>query len=216
MNFLAHLLLAGDDPEHQVGQVLADLVSTTAIPSFTPGIQEGIRAHQRIDVFTDAHPAVDTARRRLRPPYRRFAGVLLDIYFDHFLARQWDRHGAATPLPSFARQRYATLAAYTDLPVPRYVRVITAMRREDWLVGYAAVAGVTRALRGISARFSRPNPISSGTQPLLENYAALRADFEAFLPALKDHVGRPACATSSCGATVGPPIKSAAKPNDCR
>lgn len=224
MNFLAHLLLAGDNPEHQVGQVLADLVSATDIPSFAPGIQAGIRAHQRIDVFTDAHPAVETARRRLRPPHRRFAGILLDVYFDHFLARHWDRHGAPTPLASFARQRYATLASYADLPVPRYRRMVTAMQREDWLVGYSAVSGVTQALRGISARCSRPNPISSGTGPLLEDYAALRADFEAFLPTLKNHMGWPASATASADAIAGPSparrmrssCQSAAMPNACR
>ena len=185
MNFLAHLLLAGDDPEAQVGQVLADLADTRSIPLLTNGIQAGIRAHQRIDVFTDLHPAFDAARRRLRPPYRRFAGVLLDVFFDHFLARAWDRHGDGTQLSDFAESRYEVLSMYRDLPVKRFGRMVDSMRRDNWLVGYARTSGVERALKGIAARCSRENPIASGRSELTRNYEALQVDFEALFPQVK-------------------------------
>lgn len=185
LNFLAHLLLAGDDREAQVGQVLADLIPAGSIASFAPGIQQGIHAHQRIDVFTDGHPAFHTARRRLRPPFRRFAGVLLDVYFDHFLAKDWDRHGNGAPLVEFADSRYEVLSSFRNLAVERYVKTVDAMRRENWLVAYSSLAGVERALKGIASRCRRENPIASGVSALMQHYNTLQLDFEAFFPELK-------------------------------
>ncbi len=184
MNHLAHLLLAGDDPEAKVGQVLADFVTAGDIAALAPGIQAGIRAHQRIDSFADSHPVFARARRRLKPPYRRFGGVLLDIYFDHFLARGWERYGDGGSLAGFADRSYRILNEYRDLPSARFRRVVAAMCRDNWLVGYASLAGVDRALQGLSQRFPRANPLASGGAVLRDQYAALEADFGEFFPSL--------------------------------
>lgn len=187
VNYLAHLLLAGDDPKAQVGQVLADFVSAGSIATFEAGIQAGIRAHQKIDVYSDTHPVYAAARRRLKPPFRRFAGVLLDVYFDHFLAKGWNCHGDGTALAEFAQQRYKTLRKYRVLASKRFRIVVDAMARDNWLVGYAELEGVERALQGISRRFRRENPIASGATVLIENYGPLRSDFEEFFPQLKEY-----------------------------
>lgn len=186
MNHLAHLLLAGDDPEAKVGQVLADFVTASEIAEFAPGIQAGIRAHQRIDVFTDSHPVFARARRRLKPPYRRFGGILLDIYFDHFLARSWERHGNGSSLAAFAEDSYRILHEHRDLPWARFQMVVAAMRRENWLVGYATLDGVDRALSGLSKRFRRSNPLASGGAVLRDQYATLEDDFHEFFPLLAE------------------------------
>lgn len=185
MNFLAHLLLSENDGEARVGQVLADFVDASSIGTFSAGIQSGIRAHQRIDAFSDRHPAFATARRRLRPPYRRYGGVLLDVYFDHFLASAWERHGNGTDLPEFAESCYRTLHSYRDLPAERFRIAIDAMRRGNWLVGYASVEGVDRALRGVARRCRHENPLDSGASVLKANYESFRSDFEIFFPRLK-------------------------------
>ena len=187
MNYLAHLLLAGDDPGIQVGQVLADLVRAPDIPALPPRIRAGIRSHQRIDAYADTHREFAVARRRLRPPYRRFAGVLLDVYFDHFLARAWDRHGNGMPLDEFADSRYRVLRRFIDLPSQRYRNVVEAMERDNWLAGYSHLSGVDRALRGIARRCSRPNPLASGVSVLEDLYEPLRSDFERFFPELKEY-----------------------------
>ena len=187
MNYLAHLLLAGAEPEAQVGQVLADFVSAGSIASFGPGIQAGIRAHQRIDAYSDGHPVFAAARRRLRPPYRRFAGVLLDVYFDHFLAKGWDRHGDGGQLADFAEDRYRVLHKYRHLASTRFRIAVEAMCRENWLVGYSDLTGVERALQGISRRCKRENPIASGVSVLLANFEPLQSDFERFFPDLREY-----------------------------
>ena len=187
MNFLAHLLLAENDGEARVGQVLADFVDAKSIGTFTEGIQSGIRAHQRIDAFSDRHPAYATARRRLRPPYRRYGGVLLDVYFDHFLACAWERHGNGTRLPDFAETCYRTLQSYRHLPAERFRIAIDAMRRDNWLVGYASMEGVDMALKGIARRCTHEHPLDSGASVLVANYAAFRADFAVFFPQLREY-----------------------------
>ena len=186
MNYLAHLLLAGEKPAAQVGQILADCISAKSIGTFHADIQAGIRAHQKIDVYSDSHPVYQAARQRLQPPYRRFGGVLLDVYFDHFLAKGWSRHGDGTSLSEFAERRYETLRRYRHLPSKRFRLVVDAMTRDNWLVGYSNLGGIERALWGISRRFKRENPIASGATVLLENYAPLRSDFEEFFPHLKE------------------------------
>lgn len=161
MNHLAHLLLAGYDPGAKLGQLLADFVTASDIAVFSPGIQAGIRARQRIDSFADGHPVFARARRRLKPHHLRFGGVLLDIYFDHFLARCWERYGDGSPLDESADRTYGILNDYRDLPSARFRRVVAAMCRDHWLAGYASLAGVDRALRGLSKRFTRTNPLAS-------------------------------------------------------
>ncbi len=188
MNFLAHLLLAEADDEARVGQVLADFVNASSIGTFAQGIQAGIRAHQRIDAFADGHAAFSTARRRFRPPYRRYAGVLLDVYFDHFLANAWDRYGDGSSLPDFAESSYRVLHAYRHLPAERFRRAVDAMRRDNWLVGYADLEGVDLALKGIARRCRRENPLGSGARILEANYESLRSDFEVFFPQLQAYV----------------------------
>ena len=185
VNFLAHLLLAENDGEARVGQVLADFVDAKSIDTFSEGIQSGIRAHQRIDAFSDRHPTFASARRRLRPPYRRYGGILLDVYFDHFLASAWQLHGNGTRLEDFAESCYRTLHIYRDLPPERFRIAVDAMRRDDWLVGYASLEGVDMALRGIARRCRHENPLDAGARVLEANYEAFRSAFEIFFPRLK-------------------------------
>lgn len=198
MNHLAHLLLAGDDAEAKVGHVLADFVTASDIAAFAPGIQAGIGAHQRIDSFADSHPVFARARRRLKPPYRRFGSVLLDIYFDHFLTRCWERYGDGGTLDEFADRTYGILNDSRDLPSARFRMVAAAMRRHNWLVGYASQAGFGRALRELPKRFPRTNPLASGRAVVRDHYAALEADFQAFFPSLAEHARSRAPAEREC------------------
>lgn len=200
MNHLAHLRLAAPEREEMVGQVLADFVTAREISSFSSGIQAGIRRHQRIDAFTDGHPVFARARRRIRPPHRRFAGVLLDVFFDHFLAVEWHAYGVGNSLSEFAQSCYRVLGLYRELPVPRYSRAIDAMHRNDWLVSYRSLEGVDRALRGIGRRFPRENPLETGIKVLERDYRAFRSDFREFFPLVELDFGRTASPLTSAQA----------------
>ncbi len=188
MNYLAHLYLAGDDPKAQVGQVLADFVLAREIDSFEPGIRAGIRAHQRIDVFTDSHPVVAAARRRMVAPYRRYGNILLDMFFDHFLAKNWDRYRGDVSLEQFSQQCYRVLNGHRDVHRERFQQVVISMQNGDWLGSYRDLDNIDRALRGISRRLTGENPLATGVSVLRVQYDELEADFKTFFPELAHFV----------------------------
>ena len=105
MNWLAHLYLSEPDARFRIGNLLPDLAPGTELLDLPEPFQKGIRCHRRIDAFTDTHPRVLACVRRFPPPYRRYGGVLTDIYFDHFLARDWEKY-SAIPLPDFLNDFY--------------------------------------------------------------------------------------------------------------
>ena len=184
MNFLAHLYLAGDDEDLIVGQMLGDFLEPRWREKYSPRVCDGIDLHHFVDRFTDTHSVVAEARMLVRPPYRRFAGVLLDVFFDHFLARDWARHVPDTTLPEFARSRYAVLERNEQRLSPRLQQALPSMVRHDWLNAYARRDGIERVLRGVSRRLSRENPLGEGAELLDEIGLQLETAFESFFPEL--------------------------------
>lgn len=184
MNFLAHLYLAGDDEEIIVGQMLGDFLEPRWQEKYSPRVCAGVELHRFVDRYTDAHPLVSRARRTVRPPYRRFAGVLLDMFFDHFLARGWDRWSPQVGLEEFALSRYAVLERHEPRLTARLRRILPSMVRHDWLGAYAGRAGIERALRGMSRRLTRENPLGSGAVLLDEIGLELQSTFDRFFPEL--------------------------------
>src|SRR5688572_8345575 len=98
MNWLAHLLLAEPTPQFRLGAILPDLVSMQVLAGLPPDFQRGIRQHRQVDAYTDSHAIFRRSVQRLDPPFRRFGGILVDIFYDHFIARDWQSF-SATPLP---------------------------------------------------------------------------------------------------------------------
>jgi acyl carrier protein phosphodiesterase len=188
MNWLAHLYLSEPTPAFRLGNLLPDLASAAELVHLPPEYQAGIRCHRRIDAFTDAHPIFRRSIARLGPPFRRFGGVLVDIFYDHVLAREWPSF-ATTPLPEFAAEVYASFdAQWSQVPVDARDR-LQAMREADWICSYRDVAGITEALTRIGARLRRPTDLAASIPILEREYQGFRADFEEFFPQLIAHVG---------------------------
>lgn len=189
MNYLAHLYLAGDDRERRLGNLLGEFVRGPDLSAWPAAIAEGIRQHRAIDRYTDSHPLVAASRARLSPGFRRYGGIILDMAYDHFLARHWpELHPEA--LPVFAARVYAELDGY---PGPRPGRMSLAMdhmRAHDLLVAYRDLAVLGRALAGIGTRLSRPNPLAQALPEVLKHYDALESDFLRFFPELVSAQGR--------------------------
>ena len=184
MNFLAHLYLASPDPDLMFGGVLADFVRGRAVNGYPEAIRKGIRLHIQIDAFTDNHPIVVAARKRFQPPFRRYAGILIDLAFDHFLASQWGAYSPGTPLDAFASHAYELLRTNASNRPERMRQVVAAMQRESWLVCYGELEGIDRALRRLSPRLSRENPLAAAGGAIRENYSGLQSDFARFHPDL--------------------------------
>jgi acyl carrier protein phosphodiesterase len=189
MNFLAHLLLAGprQAPEYAdwlLGQFIADSVPGRQFERYVPAVQAGIRAHRAIDTFTDQHPVVRRTTARLRAAgYGKYAGVVADVYFDHFLARDFAAF-SPEPLASFTHRVYAQLASQAaEFPAP-VQRFFPSLVQHDWLGSYAAVAGIGQALTGLSRRASPGSGMETAGAELSRQYDAYEADFREFFPQL--------------------------------
>jgi acyl carrier protein phosphodiesterase len=184
MNHLAHALLAGDDDGLRLGGLMGDFVRGAPDPALPPAVIAGIRLHRAIDSYTDAHPRVLAAKALLPPPYRRYAGILLDMWFDHCLARDFG-HWSEASLPAFSSALRELLHGHDALLPPALRRFRRYMDVEDLPAGYADALVLGRALEGIGQRLSRANPLDSALPVLQQLDAPLQAQFEAFFPDLQ-------------------------------
>jgi acyl carrier protein phosphodiesterase len=187
MNWLAHLYLSDPDPAFRIGNLLPDLLPGGSLPSLPAEFQPGIAQHLRIDSFTDAHPVFRRSIQRVEPPFRRFAGILTDLFYDHFLSRDWPAY-SREPLPDFTQSIYASFDQFgAQLPALACER-LELMRVHDWLSSYHDLAGLTLALTRISKRFRRPVELAPAIAVLEQHYDDFQADFRAFFPELQSHV----------------------------
>ena len=184
MNVLAHALLAGHDEWLRLGGLMGDFVRGTPDPALPAGVRDGIRLHRAIDTFTDSHPDVRACRELFESPYRRYAGIFLDIWFDHYLARDFLRW-AGEDLGVWSDALRAMLHRHDGLLPEELRRFLSYMDRQDLPAGYADLAVVERAFQGVSQRLSRANPIATVLPLLVANDIALNERFEVFFPELR-------------------------------
>lgn len=183
MNYLAHLVLAEQNRQGLLGSLLGDFVKGPLDDRLPETVRRGIRLHRAIDSFTDAHPLHLESRNRIGPSRRRYAGIIVDVCYDHFLSRHWADYSSEN-LTEFAARVYDVLREHRDDLPDRLRRIAPRMIEDDWLGSYAELANVGRALDGIARRITRTNPLAGALPEIEENYAALEEDFRRFFPLL--------------------------------
>ena len=164
-----------------LGNFLADFVKGDVEGRFPREVVEGIRNHRRADCFTDSHEVFGASRRLISSPRRRYAGIIIDVLYDHFLTVSWDQY-CSRPLDEFVGQVYDNLVQHRVVlpqPVPM---VIEKMAREDWLRCYGTVEGIDRTFRRISRRLRHENTLDTAVGELERNYGPLQDHFHAFFP----------------------------------
>lgn len=192
MNYLAHAWLARHSDDAILGALLGDFVFGRAnLPEWPAAIRAEIVRHRRIDQYTDAHPAVAAARGLFDAGgLRRYAGVVLDVYFDHCLARGWSRWNE-TPVKDFAARVYRVLHDHRDGLPPRLQAIAPRMAAHDWLGSYAERPSVDHAVRGIATRLSRNGDRLVACLDVLRIHEVqIDAAFEAFFPDLIESAAR--------------------------
>lgn len=206
LNFLAHLYVAEATPASWIGNLLPDLVRGRLPADLDPEVAAGVRRHRAVDAFTDMHPIVARSKARLREEHGLFAGILVDVFYDHFLASDWSRyHGQA--LEQFTGDVHEAFASHAGLMPERMRYVTQRMREQNWLCVYAEPAGIDLTLRRMSRRFSqrlrRRVCLEQAMTDLHTHEQGLRADFETFFPALCAWVDGKASEGSTRQATEG-------------
>ena len=183
MNYLAHLLLTSGNDRLLVGGLLGDFVKGAVGDDYHPQIRCGIVHHRKVDAYTDAHAITRAGKRRFQNGFRRFAGIITDIAYDHFLARSWSQYCQIT-LPQFVAKAYQVLRCHRAVFHGRSRDVVTRMIEQDWLSSYASLDVVAGALAGVSRRLSRPNPLAQAIEEVERLYEPLEDDFHRFFPQL--------------------------------
>ncbi|NBF06854.1 DUF479 domain-containing protein [Pseudomonas sp. Fl5BN2] len=186
MNYLAHLHLGGQRPGQLLGSLYGDFVKGRLQGQFPPEVEAAIQLHRRIDTYTDSHPLVAAALSRFSLTRRRYAGIVIDVFFDHCLARDWSQY-ADRPLPQFTADVYRALAAEPQLP-GRLAQIAPYMAADDWLGSYRDFQILDQVLRGIARRLSRPEELTAAMIELERLYQPLSEDFRAFYPQLQSFV----------------------------
>lgn len=191
MNWLAHILLAEPNPEARLGNLLGDLVKGKSRLTLDSRLQRGLECHQAIDIFTDRHPLVRRSKCRITPEYRRFAGILVDVFYDYILARNW-HHYSKISLAEFTSTVYASWSRHlSTLPVYPQA-VIRRLITEDWLGSYYTLSAIEATLAGISYRLNRRGQrnydLTLSMAQLTSNYSAFERDFCQFFPQLRAYI----------------------------
>ena len=181
MNFLAHLYLSPANEEIILGNFIADAVKGKMFETYAPGIQTGILLHRQIDQYTDQHPIFIKSRERLYPKYRRYSGVIIDIYYDHFLAKYWDEYHEEN-LKEFVSKAYHLLIHNFKLLPPRSKRILPFMITQNWLANYSNFKDLKRVFGGMSRRTSNNSRMDEAIEELKINYSDFEAEFRQFMP----------------------------------
>ena len=180
MNFLAHALLAGQAPELVVGGVIGDWIKGPLPGRLPDDLAKGVALHRAIDSFSERHPAFRASRARVSPVRRRYAGVLVDIFYDHLLALDWAKHHEQ-PLHVYSASVYKKIAGRMDhIPVGAH-RAMAVMAAEDWFVSYAGLDNIAIVLARMSRRARQPNPLAGGEQEFIVDAGGFADDFHMWL-----------------------------------
>lgn len=186
MNYLAHLHLAHLSHTSLPGALLGEYARGTIDTDLPPALQTGIRLHRQIDSFTDQHPRHLGAVQALPSPFRRFGGIIMDMMFDHFLARHWHRYHS-WPLHDFIGYSHRMLQPDPYWP-EQLTTLVARIKQYQLLQQYATLPGVTLALTRMDSRFRRPTPLPQCGPLLVAHYHAMEQAFLAFYPELMSFV----------------------------
>lgn len=187
MNWLAHLFLSQENIEFKVGNLLPDFLHITELEKLPQPFQLGIKCHRAIDIFTDSHPIVKKSISRLPTKYRRFGGILTDVFYDHFLSKDWEKY-SSTSLNSFCEQFSNSIENIKeDVPIEIFER-IQRLCINRVFEKYATIDGVKEALYRIELKFKRPVDIKTAIFILENEYPIYQLEFDSFFPELQNYV----------------------------
>ena len=183
MNFLAHIYLSFDDDMITLGNFFADHIRGNKFKHFPIQIQRGILLHREIDTFTDSHPIAKQSSKRLHKNYSHYSRVIVDIYYDHFLAKHWSDYSEVS-LKEYVENFYQLLEKHYELLPVATQRIMPYMVADNWLFHYANLEGISRVLHGMNRRTNNRSKMNFAIKDLQENYNDFENEFRLFFEEL--------------------------------
>lgn len=189
MNFLAHIFLSGNNDDLKIGNFMADSIKGKDYDLYKGDLRKGILLHRKIDSYTDAHPLVQKSAHRLFKEYRHYNGVIVDIFYDHFLAKNWSEY-CSINLAHYVQSFYDLLGQNLDRVPPNIRRMYPIMVAENWLYNYREVSGIEQILFQMNARIKGDFNIHQSITKLIEYYTAFESEFTNFFPDIQTHISQ--------------------------
>ncbi|MGB1392181.1 MAG: ACP phosphodiesterase [Flavobacteriaceae bacterium] len=184
MNFLAHLFLSENYPKIMIGNFIADHIKGNQYTHLDPTIQKGIKLHREIDTFTDSHEITRMSKRRLHKRYGLFAGIVIDIFYDHYLAKNWNNY-SAIPLKIYVNSFYDLVYSYQEVLPEKTLKMIPYMIKYDWLFNYQYKEGIKNVLEGMNRKTKNKGQIDLAIHDLRKLDKDFEKDFELFFTDLQ-------------------------------
>jgi len=179
MNFLAHIYLSKDDELITIGNFIADAVKGNKYKNYDKKIQLGILLHREIDTYTDQHPIFKQSTKRLHKNYSHYSGVIVDIFYDHFLAKNWTLYSNST-LSNYVDSFYQNLENHYDLLPKRIQNMLPYMIVDNWLLNYQYKEGIAKVLSGMNRRTKYKSGMNNAINDLEEFYLDFGNEFTLF------------------------------------
>ena len=179
MNYLAHIYLSGDNNLVTIGNFIADGIKGSDYKKFSKDLKIGILLHRHIDTFTDAHKTVRMSTKRLHEKYGHYSGVIVDILYDHFLAKNWKNY-SKIPLDEYVDTFYDLLEEHLEILPQPIKHMMPYMISGNWLLSYASIEGIQKVLEGMNRRTKNRSQMNLAINELQEFYDEFESDFTSF------------------------------------
>ena len=177
MNFLAHIYLSGNNPCVIIGNFMADSIKGLQYKAFDKNIQKGILLHRQIDTSTDAHPNFKSSTKRLHANYGHYSGIIVDIFYDHFLAKNWNDYSSQS-LSEFVDKNYRLFQKNFKRLTPQIQYMLPYMIQNNWLYNYQFINGISDTLNGMNRRTKGKSGMHLAIRELMAHYDAFESDFK--------------------------------------
>lgn len=186
MNFLAHLYLSGNDKNIMIGNFIGDHIKGNKFSQYNEGIIKGVKLHRLIDAFTDSHPVVEISKKRLRPHFHKYSPVIVDVFYDHFLAKNWRSYHQLS-LGKYTQMFYQLILSNSEILPEKTNHLIPYLVKQDWLYNYAFIEGINKALTGMSKRAMFESRMEKAASFLIKDYSLYENEFNIFFDELKQY-----------------------------
>lgn len=183
MNYLAHIYLSGDNELVTIGNFIADGIKGKKYKNHPKDIQIGILLHREIDTFTDAHKTVRKSTKRLHEKYSHYSGIIVDILYDHFLAKNWSTY-SDIPLDNYCDDFYDSLKENYELLPSRIQHMMPYMISDNWLLSYSSIEGIQKVLEGMNRRTKNRSKMNLAVKELEDFYNEFESEFTMFFEEL--------------------------------
>jgi acyl carrier protein phosphodiesterase len=187
MNYLAHIYLSFNDDQIKIGNFISDFIHGSKYENFPKSIQKGIQLHRKIDSYTDLHPIVRHSKRRLHKRYRHYDGVIIDIFMDHFLAKNWNLF-SKIPLIKYESDFIILLEQNKEYLPDKVIKIIPYLKEQKWFSSYATINGISKTLIGVNKRTKGISKMDLAIQDLQDKYTEFESDFFIFFKDLQNYV----------------------------